>query len=120
MSDVIMPAAFKMVTRKARKPHFCCECGSDIRKGEKYQYISGIWDGEPNSYKTCNSCSELRDDYYSSTDDHSAFGFLKEEISNYFYKGYGAKEFAIDYPCVGANIIKLFGVSKNEHHNQKH
>jgi len=39
-----MPKAFSTKTRKARKPHICCECNHAINPGEEYQYSSGIWD----------------------------------------------------------------------------
>jgi len=54
-----MPSAFNSITRKARKEHKCCECGVEIKKGDKYRYSSGIWDGEPDSYKQCSDCHEI-------------------------------------------------------------
>ena len=59
MSDY--PECFRHVTRKARKPHKCCECRGVISAGEKYHYTSGIWDGRAESYKECSDCHELRD-----------------------------------------------------------
>lgn len=50
------PDAFQTKTRKARKEHKCCECYQPIKKGEFYQYSSGIWDGEPSAYKQCLTC----------------------------------------------------------------
>ena len=55
------PSAFKSVMRIARKPHKCGECGGPIHIGDKYEYASGIWDGEPDSFKTCAICCALRD-----------------------------------------------------------
>lgn len=54
-----MPSAFKTETRVARKHHLCCECEIIISVGDRYQYSSGIWDGEPADYKQCINCSEL-------------------------------------------------------------
>ena len=56
-----MPSAFKTETRRARKPHKCCECGTSIPVGGRYQYSSGIWDGEPSDYKQCINCNEIMD-----------------------------------------------------------
>jgi hypothetical protein len=56
---MIEPSVFNHVKRKARKKHACCECTFNIHKGENYSYISGIWDGKPNSYKQCNDCNDL-------------------------------------------------------------
>ena len=58
------PEAYKVLYRKARKEHVCCECLRSIKKGERYQYISGVWEGGPASYKTCRQCAAIRDDYF--------------------------------------------------------
>lgn len=55
------PEAFHCVWRKARKEHRCCECRHVILAGAIYEYASGIWDGSPNSYKTCDRCVRLRE-----------------------------------------------------------
>jgi hypothetical protein len=52
--------------RVARKEHKCCECNRDIKIGEEYEYIHGLWDGEFNTFKTCLGCQRLRDDICSS------------------------------------------------------
>jgi hypothetical protein len=44
----------------ARKPHQCCECFKTIAKGDDYQKIKGLWDGEFQEYETCLQCAELR------------------------------------------------------------
>lgn len=50
------PACYTERIRTARKDHRCSECRRRIRAGEKYKYVSGIWDGYPSSYKTCSRC----------------------------------------------------------------
>lgn len=57
------PRAFCTRTRTAAKAHRCCECHGVITKGEKYEYVSGIWDEGPNDFKTCAACVETRDEY---------------------------------------------------------
>lgn len=46
----------------ARKEHKCCECRQLILPKERYQYISGVWCGEFDHYKTCGFCAQLRAD----------------------------------------------------------
>lgn len=55
-----MPQAFRQITRKAKKEHKCCECSGTIAKGMTYIYCSGIWNGSPDSYKTCERCYRVR------------------------------------------------------------
>lgn len=54
------PSVYNRETRKARKAHQCWECAHTIESGEAYEYVSGIWDGSPGSYKTCADCVEFR------------------------------------------------------------
>lgn len=44
----------------ARKQHTCGECHGLIKPGEKYQLVSGCWDGRMDSCKTCMPCLEAR------------------------------------------------------------
>ena len=54
------PEAFNQNTRKARKLHRCGECRGPIRSGDSYEYVSGIWEGDFCTFKTCLQCVELR------------------------------------------------------------
>jgi len=45
----------------ARKPHRCEECGREIRRGERYERVRGIWDGHPDTFCTCVYCLAIRD-----------------------------------------------------------
>jgi len=45
----------------AKKDHRCSECASDIKKGERYERVFGVWEGYPNTYKTCVNCLVVRD-----------------------------------------------------------
>jgi len=78
MSDI--PSAFKTTTRKAAKEHKCCECGDTINKGDQYQYSSGIWGGEPSSFKQCLNCHEIMEAAIISAeyaDEGPSFGCLR-------------------------------------------
>jgi len=57
------PDMFEITEPKAIKNHICCECRREILKGEKYQRVKGLWDGEFAVYKTCSECVELANEY---------------------------------------------------------
>jgi hypothetical protein len=61
MCDCEVPQAFSESWRTARKAHRCCECAAWITAGERYKYVSGIWDHRPDSYATCVQCVQVRD-----------------------------------------------------------
>ena len=44
----------------ARKQHKCCECCGPIQPGQQYQLITGCWDGDMASFKTCPDCLAAR------------------------------------------------------------
>ncbi|MGY2183342.1 hypothetical protein [Pseudomonas agarici] len=44
----------------ARKAHQCGECYGHIKPGQKYQRVSGSWEGDMGSFKTCMPCVEAR------------------------------------------------------------
>lgn len=54
---------FQSSTRTARKAHRCTECGETIPPGARYEYTSGIWDRQPQAFKTCASCVEIRNHF---------------------------------------------------------
>ena len=54
------PAVYRSKIQRARKAHTCYECSSQIASGADYQYVFGIWDGDPESFRTCSFCLELR------------------------------------------------------------
>lgn len=51
-------ASARIIT--ARKPQVCCECGDPIRPGDRYEFVSGCWDGTWSSFRTCLVCHEIR------------------------------------------------------------
>ena len=55
------PEVFNEKLVKASKDHKCCECGRTISKGEVYNYIFGVWEGDAMTFKTCEECNDLRD-----------------------------------------------------------
>jgi hypothetical protein len=70
--------------RKARKEHKCTECGSVIKKGEEYEYISGMWDGTWDFFKTCQDCIDIRESLSMMECFCWSHGGLAEDLSNQF------------------------------------
>ena len=60
------PSCTKKKIQKARKQHVCTECGGKILPGEEYEYYSGTWDGEADTFKTCLDCKSVRDVFFKS------------------------------------------------------
>lgn len=82
MPDTITPDIYTETHPTAAKPHRCCECYRTIPKGEKYQRVKGLWDGEWATYCTCEKCEQQRDDYRSEVGESPSFGDLQEWCSN--------------------------------------
>lgn len=59
MCDFDPPEFFVEKEPKAQKEHMCEECFGTIEVGEKYSYISGKWDLDVCSIKTCLKCRNL-------------------------------------------------------------
>jgi hypothetical protein len=45
----------------ARKAHRCDECGRQIQPGERYERVRAVWDGDPQTCRTCVYCLGVRD-----------------------------------------------------------
>lgn len=105
--DCEMPQAFNQERRTARKQHSCCECHQPINVGTEYEHCSGIWDGTPDSFKTCLSCVEIREDYVAETGEMIAFKELGSSIQELFYKSFGPKEYAENSGIELERIMRL-------------
>ena len=62
----------------ARKEHQCYECHKTIKSGERYETVSGRWDGEFNRFTFCLFCSEVSTVF--SCGKGRMFGILWEEM----------------------------------------
>ena len=63
--DTDNPAEWAVETSPiARTTHKCCECGDTINPGERYQRVSGVWEGEFDTFKTCFVCVKIREDFF--------------------------------------------------------
>jgi hypothetical protein len=58
--DYNVPEFYIKEIRRARKEHKCYECRGRILPGEKYEYVRGKWEGEMDSFKTCQHCVDLK------------------------------------------------------------
>lgn len=45
----------------ARRAHICCECGAEIKPGDRYERVVGKWGMQIERFKTCSLCLALRD-----------------------------------------------------------
>lgn len=75
------PTVMREVIRRARKQYRCCECGNHIEVGNRYEYVTGIWDGVGQTFRTCLDCVEARKIYVDQLDRHDClpcFGELYE------------------------------------------
>lgn len=85
MSDYEEPSCITYSTPRARVSHWCCECHHDIKPGDRYQRITGVWDGRGDTFKTCLNCVALRellDGSVGPHDEPAALGHLVEWIDN--------------------------------------
>ncbi|WP_308584758.1 hypothetical protein [Pseudomonas veronii] len=71
----------------ARKQHKCCECYGPIQPGQQYQLITGCWEGDMATFKTCALCLAARSwatgqPEWGGDDEHLYyFGQLEEDLS---------------------------------------
>ena len=92
--DLELPQDFQQQTLKAEEQHTCCECKQSICIGDNYEHSSGVWAGQADSFKTCISCVEIRDEYTAATGENTAFKELGSTIQATFYRGFGPREYA--------------------------
>lgn len=54
------PDFYRVKIQRAKKTHKCYECSGTIIPGEQYEYVSGMWYGYMDIFKTCERCFDLR------------------------------------------------------------
>lgn len=77
------PSVYTERMVKANNRHTCCECYHHIEKGDQYVVVSGCWDYDWHTYKTCTRCNKIRDVYSNLPDvdrEEVYFEHLKEHI----------------------------------------
>ena len=92
----------RTVVRVARKEHKCCECEQPIKPGQKYEYVSGCYEGKWDVWRTCIPCKSIRGRY---CPDGFFFGFLRDNL----------------YECLGMDYItgKLADWAESELKNEE-
>ena len=91
------PAFSETTKPRARKSYTCCECGSVIAAGERYESCRGKWEswtdstgkrhGGIQTMRTCLPCVELRDEIAGLSDDGCfCFGELADEAAEIAYE----------------------------------
>lgn len=72
----------------ARKRHKCCECGHPIKKGDRYELVTGLWDGDLwCRFKTCADCADMRSYVVRHYQDGIPFGELQEHLAQEVEEG---------------------------------
>lgn len=64
VGDTDGPEFFRMKNPIARVEHKCCECCRVIRIGERYEAVTGKWDGSLDAFATCLDCISVRDGFF--------------------------------------------------------
>lgn len=77
-------SVFNSHVLKARKAHRCYECGEIIRTGDRYERVSGKWDGKWDTYRFCLPCSEIGLEF---SDGGRTFGYLWEGMRENWDEG---------------------------------
>lgn len=75
--DYDAPAIYEECERRARKSHWCCECGREIAPTDRYVEFRGLWDGQWSAYRRCRRCHRAAKALYRE-DCCVAFGKLRE------------------------------------------
>lgn len=82
MDDDGQAECFSSKVSKARKKYECYECGNKISAGDKYEYTSGMWEGDWSTFRTCLSCVEIRNHFSCGG---WIYGRLWEDLENNFF-----------------------------------
>lgn len=56
-------------TRTARKEHRCCACREPIRRGDRYNYVALLFDGDLSYFKRCVRCQTIYEHLSAKMDD---------------------------------------------------
>ena len=70
------PEFFNKEIVVAEKQHVCYECDGVIEPSREYESVTGKWDGELLTFKTCSPCLEIRDKLFCTW----FFGEIYEDI----------------------------------------
>lgn len=57
------PSFYREETPVARKAYKCCECGEEIKPGQKYHKAVGVWNSQFQTWRTCWPCNAIRNEH---------------------------------------------------------
>lgn len=114
---ITMPESPKCCTetvRRARKAHWCCECGDEILPGFTYRYLSGIWDGRAESFKTCLDCLAVIEELiqrFPKDARHHEFGIGLSQLWQWVADNWDEHKVEFEFlrsdPVIGAKINQM-------------
>jgi hypothetical protein len=81
---------------KARKPHACVECGRTIQPSETYRRDTNLYEGNWDTYKTCQHCV-VGQRWLASNCGGWVFEVVGEELV----------EHAKEYPAIGFGLLRV-------------
>ncbi|MCA3700603.1 MAG: hypothetical protein IOB84_12575 [Brevundimonas sp.] len=59
--DDIPAQVYRRESRRSRTPRTCFECAAAIPPGTPHEVAAGLWDGEWDTFRTCQRCIALRE-----------------------------------------------------------
>ena len=98
----------------ARKPHKCCECRRTIQPGERYERVSGLWDGDFEEFKTCYDCVSMRSALFCTY----CFGSLWSDLADDLAEHDGQINFSClpgMTPAARARVIEMVEQAWSDH-----
>lgn len=81
------PEVFNVFERRALIEHTCTECARVIHKAETYEYTSGKWDGDWQTYKVCAQCVGART-WLEVICSSWVFGEVLSDLREHLFEGY--------------------------------
>lgn len=57
------PVVFRERMVRAKGRYLCCECGGLIEPADTYENATGKWDGVFSTFRTCNICVQIRNEF---------------------------------------------------------
>lgn len=80
---------YERLIRKARRPHWCCECAGPVPIGHRYVFVHGIWEGGPEDFHFHLECDALWDfcvHELCGDEGGRTLSGLAQEIADYAYR----------------------------------
>lgn len=81
--DMEAPAFYTETYPHARYDWRCSECKRKILTGTKYQYVRMLFEGDWESYRTCNFCRAIIRDYCGGVHPHGDLAEMLLECMGY-------------------------------------